>query len=108
MVSKVSQEEKGRAKAGHKPQVEKVTKVDIPQLNIHEQFMNHEGQEVRNNFVKRNVGLRLPSAEEMAKYILSTGDQQTVVQLIETMVEAGEVEMISVNIIFFISLLIAF
>merc|ERR1719277_515318 len=52
--------------------------------------MNHGGQEVRNNFVKRNVGLRLPSAEEMAKYILSTGDQQTVVQLIETMVEAGE------------------
>jgi len=90
LVSKVSQEEKGRAKAGHKPQVEKVTKVDIPQLNIHEQFMNHGGQEVRNNFVKRNVGLRLPSAEEMAKYILSTGDQQTVVQLIETMVEAGE------------------
>merc|ERR1719445_1817964 len=52
--------------------------------------MNHEGQEVRNNLVKRNVGLRLPSAEEMARYILTTGDQQTVVQLIEAMVEAEE------------------
>jgi len=90
LLSKISQEEKGNAKAGHKPHVEKLTKVDIPQLNLHEQFMEHGGQEARPNFVKRNVGLRLPSAEEMARYILTTGDQQTVVQLIEAMVEAEE------------------
>ena len=33
----------------------------------------------------------MPTAEDMAEYILSTGDQQTVAQLIEAMVEGGEV-----------------
>merc|ERR1712126_100898 len=36
------------------------------------------------------IGLPLPSAEELAKYILTTGDQQTVVQLIEALLEDGE------------------
>ena len=36
-------------------------------------------------------GLEMPSAEELARYILTTGDQQTVVTLIEAMVEGGEV-----------------
>ena len=100
MVSKISQEEKGNAKAGHKPHVEKLTKVDIPQLNLHQQFLDHGGQEARTNFVKRNVGLRLPSAEDMARYILTTGDQQTVVQLIEAMVEAEEVRMKNIELDF--------
>merc|ERR1712098_38191 len=40
---------------------------------------------------KRMIGrLPLPSAEELAKYILTTGDQQTVVQLIEALLEDGE------------------
>ena len=33
----------------------------------------------------------MPTAEDMAEYILTTGDQQTVAQLIEAMVEGGEV-----------------
>ena len=37
------------------------------------------------------AGLEMPSAEDMAEYILSTGDQQTVATLIEAMVEGGEV-----------------
>ena len=37
------------------------------------------------------AGLEMPTAEDMAEYILSTGDQQTVAQLIEAMVEGGEV-----------------
>ena len=42
------------------------------------------------NFVTQ-AGLEMPSAEDMAEYILSTGDQQTVAQLIEAMVDGGEV-----------------
>merc|ERR1719410_3087804 len=48
----------------------------------------------RTNVVKRNApavsGLEMPSAEELARYIFTTGDQQTVVTLIEAMVEGGE------------------
>ena len=115
LVSSVSQEEKEDAKAGQKPRHHKMTKLDIPELDIHQQFEDNgeedeEDPEVSNrvHFVKRNVsvmsqvlsaltnlisqaGLEMPTAEDMAEYILSTGDQQTVAQLIEAMVEGGEV-----------------
>ena len=116
LVSSVSQEEKEDAKAGQKPRHHKMTKLDIPELDIHQQFEDNgeeeegEAPEVSNrvHFVKRNVsvmitvlsaltnlisqaGLEMPTAEDMAEYILSTGDQQTVAQLIEAMVEGGEV-----------------
>ena len=114
LVSSVSQEEKEDAKAGQKPRHHKMTKLDIPELDIHQQFEDNEEEEEdpevssRVNFVKRNVsvmspvlsaltniitqaGLEMPTAEDMAEYILSTGDQQTVAQLIEAMVEGGEV-----------------
>ena len=116
LVSSVSQEEKEDAKAGQKPRHHKMTKLDIPELDIHQQFEDNEEEEDpeesnRVHFVKRNVsvmspvlsaltnvipqaGLEMPTAEDMAEYILSTGDQQTVAQLIEAMVEGGEVSYI--------------
>jgi len=98
LVSSVSQEEKEDAKAGQKPKHHKMTKLDIPELDIHQQFEDNgeeeegEAPEVSNRvrFVKRNAGLEMPTAEDMAEYILSTGDQQTVAQLFEAMVEGGE------------------
>ena len=109
LVSSMSQEEKEDAKPGQKPRHHKMTKLDIPELNIHQQMEDNGEDDVRTNYVKRNVsvmcsvsyvaldnlitqaGLQMPTAEDMAEYILSTGDQQTVAQLIEAMVEGGEV-----------------
>ena len=56
----MTQEEKGDAKAGQKPRHHKVTKVDIPELDIHQQFVDNgdqEDEDVRSNFVKRNVSV---------------------------------------------------
>ena len=115
LVSSLTQEEKEDAKTGQKPRHHKMAKLDIPELDIHQQFEDNgedeDDQDVRVNFVKRNVsvtylllnyftalcnfvtqaGLEMPTAEDMAEYILSTGDQQTVAQLIEAMVDGGEV-----------------
>merc|ERR1719340_395673 len=47
----------------------------------------------RVNHVKRNAGatpVRLPSAEDIAEYILLTGDQASVVNLIEGLVNNGK------------------
>merc|ERR1719411_2215975 len=47
----------------------------------------------RENHVKRNAGatpVRLPSAEDIAEYILLTGDQASVVNLIEGLVNNGK------------------
>jgi len=90
LVSSMSQEEKEDAKPGQKPRHHKMTKLDIPELNIHQQMEDNGEDDVRTNYVKRNAGLQMPTAEDMAEYILSTGDQQTVAQLIEAMVEGGE------------------
>ena len=60
LVSSLTQEEKGDAKAGQKPRHHKVTKVDIPELDIHQQFVDNgdqEDEDVRSNFVKRNVSV---------------------------------------------------
>ena len=109
LVSSRSQEENEDAMPGQKPRHHKMTKLDIPELNIHQQMEDNGEDDVRSNYVKRNVsvmcsvsyvtldnlitqaGLQMPTAEDMAEYILSTGDQQTVAQLIEAMVEGGEV-----------------
>merc|ERR1712032_166613 len=89
-MGSMSQEEKEDAKPGQKPWHHKMTKLDIPELNIHQQMEDNGEDDVRTNYVKRNAGLQMPTAEDMAEYILSTGDQQTVAQLIEAMVEGGE------------------
>jgi len=93
MMSKVFQQEKSDGKLGHKPHVEKMTQVDIPKLNIHQQFVdNNELDESEDSVrtVKRNAGIRMPSAEELAKYILTTGDENSVVELIEEMVDSQQ------------------
>ena len=68
LVSSVSQEEKEDAKAGQKPRHHKMTKLDIPELDIHQQFEDNgeeeegEDPEVSNrvHFVKRNVSIMSP------------------------------------------------
>ena len=112
LLSQVYEKEKENSKAGLKPRFQKLTKIDIPDLDIHQQYFdNDEIEAARANHVKRNVnyelnlilstvtcciqaggpvGLRMPSAEELAEYILSTGDQASVVDLIEGVVDNGK------------------
>ena len=43
--------------------------------------------------------MRLPEPEELAKYILTTGDQETVVSLIEALLQEGEVGLCKSNVL---------
>jgi len=99
LISKVFQQ--GNANAGgvgEAPHFQKLTQIDLPELDIHQQFFD-DGEEAgatgaRVNHVKRNAGgsapVRLPSPEEIAEYILLTGDQASVVNLIEGLVNNGK------------------
>ena len=118
MISKVFQQENANAVGGEAPHFQKLTKIDIPDLDIHQQFFDdgeEDGAKTRANHVKRNVRtgerreadldillssylvqggstpVRLPSAEDIAEYILLTGDQASVVNLIEGLVNNGKV-----------------
>ena len=58
LISKVFQEENAHAGSGEAPQFKKLTKIDIPDLNIHRQFFDEgpeAGESARLNHVKRNV-----------------------------------------------------
>ena len=58
LVSSMSQEEKEDAKPGQKPRHHKMTKLDIPELDIHQQIEDNgeeDQDDVRSNYVKRNV-----------------------------------------------------
>ena len=50
-------QEKEDAKAGQKPRHHKMTKLDIPELNIHQQMEDNGEDDVRSNYVKRNVSV---------------------------------------------------
>ena len=123
LISKIFQQENANAGKGEAPHFQKLTKIDIPDLDIHQQFFDDGEEEeegaARVNQVKRNVStgerervfwyfddilyfvlivqarggtpMRLPSAEDMAEYILLTGDQASVVNLIEGLVNNGKV-----------------
>jgi len=98
LISKVFQQ--GNAHAGgvgEAPHFQKLTQIDLPELDIHQQFFDdgeEAGARARVNHVKRNAGgsapVRLPSPEEIAEYILLTGDQASVVNLIEGLVNNGK------------------
>jgi len=98
LISRVFKQENAKAGNGETPHFQKLTKIDIPDLDIHQQFFDDGEEEeegaARVNQVKRNArgptGMRLPSAEEMAEYILLTGDQASVVNLIEGLVNNGK------------------
>ena len=60
MISKVFQQENANAGKGEMPHFQKLTKIDIPDLDIHQQFFDDgEGEEeeegARPHQVKRNV-----------------------------------------------------
>lgn len=97
LLSKVYQQEKANSKTGHKPHFQKLTKIDIPELDLHQQFFDDSEEDeeaARTNHVKRNQGglggVRMPSPEDLAEYILATGDQGSVVDLIEGVVNNGK------------------
>ena len=56
LVSNLYQQEKADKAAGHKGHHEKLTKLDIPALNIHKQFVDDDNEDQdMTNMVKRNV-----------------------------------------------------
>ena len=60
LISKVFQQEHGAAGRGQTPHFQKLTKIDLPELDVHQQFFD-DGEEAgagagaRVNHVKRNV-----------------------------------------------------
>ena len=60
LISKIFQQENANAGKGEAPHFQKLTKIDIPDLDIHQQFF-YDGEEAgagagaRVNHVKRNV-----------------------------------------------------
>ena len=58
MISKIFQQENANGVGGEAPHFQKLTKIDIPNLGIHQQFFD-DGEEAgagaRVNHVKRNV-----------------------------------------------------
>jgi len=95
LLSQGYEQERENSKPGLKPHSQKLTKIDIPELGIHQKyFEDDELESARKNHVKRNgeaaVGVRMPSAEDLAGYILTTGDQASVVDLIEGVVNNGK------------------
>jgi len=82
-----------KAENEEKPHFEDITEVDIPELDLHEKIVNNDGVEtkVHTKRAKPAAGVRPPfSAADLAEYVLETGDQASVVQLLEQMIMEGE------------------
>jgi len=93
LVSNIFHQEKNHAKAGHEPHVEALTELDIPELDIHGKVLNKDGVTTTLK-KKRNGKVPAPppySAAELAGYVLETGDQASVVQLLEMLLKEGKI-----------------
>merc|ERR1712106_283732 len=93
LISKIFHQQRNDADQGAKPHVEELTEVDIPELDIHDKIINNDGLE-REVKTKRNgarAALPAHSAAELAGYVLETGDQASVVQFLEKMIQQGEI-----------------
>jgi len=93
LQSKLFHQAKQEAKAGAKPHTEELTEIDVPEENIHERIVNNDGIEMVTP-VKRNSEssvLSLRSAEELAGYVLETGDEASVVEFLEKLLKAGKI-----------------
>ena len=56
MLSQVYEQERENSKPGLKPHSQKLTKIDIPELGIHQKYFDDdEVESARKNHVKRNV-----------------------------------------------------
>jgi len=93
LVSKIFHQQRQDADKEGKPHVEELTEVDIPELDIHEKIVNNDGVERDVQTKRNNMRSSLPahSAAELAGYVLETGDQASVVQFLERMIQEGEI-----------------
>jgi len=106
LVEKFMHQGESRAKAGGPTHTHGVTEIEVPQLNLHNRVVDKDGQVQTYKLpTKRNaptigrVVMQPPTdvetdtqtAEELAAYILETGDQASVVQFLQLMIEEGEI-----------------
>jgi polyhydroxyalkanoate synthesis regulator phasin len=92
LVSKILHQQRQDAGKEGKPHMEELTEVDIPQLNIHEKIVNNDGieSEVKSKRNAAQPSLSANSAAQLAGYVLETGDQASVVQFLERMIQEGK------------------
>jgi len=93
LVSNIFHQQRQDSDKEERPHVEELTEVDIPELNIHEKIVNNDGvqEEVKPKRNKVHSSLPAHSAAELAGYVLETGDQASVVQFLERMIQEGEI-----------------
>jgi len=95
LVSSIYHKERQNQVAGEKPRVEAMTKVDIPDQNIHETIVDNSDDSLRamkrNSMEAEDSILDLEAAAELAGYILDTGDEGTVVTFLEELLNERKV-----------------
>jgi len=87
------------------PHHKDITELQVPGLNLHQRVFNNDGQiqAINSPPVKRNISPVVGHAhmeknpqpqstlEELAEYILETGDQASVVEFLELLLEEGKI-----------------
>merc|ERR1719397_232225 len=95
LVSSIYHKERQNQVAGEKPRVEAMTKVDIPDQNIHETIVDNGDESLRamkrNSMEGEDSILDVEAAAEVAGYILDTGDEGTVVTFLEELLNERKV-----------------
>jgi len=106
LVEKFMHQGESSGKEGGPTHSHGLTEIEVPQLNIHDRVVNKDGQVQTFKLpTKRNapaighvvmeppseVGADQQTAEELAAYVLETGDQSSVVQFLQLMIEEGEI-----------------
>jgi len=91
----------GEALEGQKPHENDLTEISIPRLGINNKIVNHDGVQTAVK-TKRNGGQRVHVPEgfaskaqytpdDLAQYILDTGDQAGVVQLLQNLIQTRKI-----------------
>merc|ERR1719397_2256569 len=95
LVSSIYHKERQNQVAGEKPRVEAMTKVDIPDQNIHETIFDNGDESLRamkrNSMEGEDSILDVEAAAEVAGYILDTGDEATVVTFLEELLNERKI-----------------
>merc|ERR1711892_1358681 len=106
LVSKLLHKEEAEQSKGGAPQTKGMTEFEVPALNIHQRLYNSDGhvQVVDAPPVKRHASPAIGhvlmeqkgqepqnTLEELAGYILETGDQASVVEFIQLLLEEGKI-----------------
>merc|ERR1711892_1081548 len=106
LVSKLLHKEEAEQSKGGAPQTKGMTEFEVPALNIHQRLYNSDGHVQVGDAppVKRHASPAIGhvlmeqkgqepqnTLEELAGYILETGDQASVVEFIQLLLEEGKV-----------------